>query len=110
MSEPTTDNEGRKRVEESSGIRFTIPWLGGTKIEIKGRDVFFTAIIVGVAMLLVRFDAHQEATAAIAKTQSRTEEHIQEMIYVLSLSEKKRAELNLQMPDSLRKKLATKQP
>lgn len=99
----------RRTTEGRTGFKITIPLLGGTKIEATGKDVFITAIIVGITVALVVLYDHKEATAKehtnLADRVNVMADHLSEQTYVLTLPQEKREALNLQMPDTLRKKI-----
>lgn len=82
----------------------------GTKARFYGKQLssvlFLAAVVVGVGYLINQHDS--KASEAMAKIQSNQEglaQHMDEMIYVMSLSEKDREKLNIAMPATLRSKL-----
>lgn len=114
MSEATdkkrrAEDRDEGATERRSGFKITIPWLGGAKIEATGKDVFLTAIIAGLAVALIMLNDHKDATASdhklIEDHLRQMETNVAEQTYVLTLDQKKREALNLQMPESLRGKL-----
>jgi hypothetical protein len=92
-----------------SGGDVKIGWMG-FKLEGKGRAV----VSVVLALVVIGRSSWRAGTRTIRKRRSvrcqQTHEHAQiderlnEMIYVLTLSSEEKERLNLQMPDSLRRK------
>lgn len=99
--------EGEK---EMNGFRITIPFLGGTKLEVTGKDVFITAIITGIAITLVVLFDHKDVNAnehkVVAEQVKKLSENLEAHTYVLTLSQERREKINLEMPESLRKKVS----
>ncbi len=82
----------------------------GTRIKFYGRQLtnvlLIAAVVVGVGYLIYQHDSKSSETMAkIQLNQTVLAEHMDEMIYVMSLSEKEREKLNISMPASLRSKL-----
>jgi hypothetical protein len=82
----------------------------GTKIKFYGRQLtsflFMAAVVIGVGYLIHQHDVNAvEAMTKIQSNQQILAEHMDEMIYVISLSEKDREKLNISMPPSLRNKI-----
>lgn len=82
----------------------------GTRVKFYGKQLgsmlFLAAVVVAVIYLINQHDSR--AADAMAKVQANQEalsQHMDEMIYVISLSEKDREKLNISMPASLRNKL-----
>lgn len=91
-----------------SGGGVKIGWMG-FRIEGKGRavvGVVLAAIVVGA--LGVGLYVHDARSEASSKERSREhvqlEDRLNEVVYVLTLSQEQRERLNLAIPDSLRRK------
>lgn len=101
--------ERRSRTEGRSGFKITIPLLGGAKIEATGKDVFIVAIIVGLALSLSWSWDHKDATAkehgTLTQAVGELKDQVSEHTYVLTLPQERREALNLQMPETLRRKV-----
>jgi hypothetical protein len=92
----------------------------GLRTRVRGHDIIVVILLVlmfGVilffmwqndrnlaALLSAQAVHNEEVHQALATNQKNLTEHMEDMIYVLSLSEKDRQKLKLAMPDSLRKR------
>lgn len=87
----------RRRKEDSFEYE---GWLG--KFKAAGSSVVpvVVAIALAGALAFMVYD-HDKRTS---EQQTKLSEHMDEMIYVISLPESERAKLNVNMPDSLRRK------
>lgn len=82
----------------------------GTRIKFYGKELstilLLVAVVVGGAYLILQHDSKaSEAMSKLQVNQEMLSQHMDEMIYVMSLSEKEREKLNISMPASLRNKL-----
>ena len=81
----------------------------GTKIKFYGKEVsallLVAAIAAGGVYLILQHDSKaSESMSKIQANQEALTQHMDEMIYVMSLSEKDREKLHISMPESLRAK------
>jgi hypothetical protein len=108
-SETATEKRAEERAELE--VRALGWWARIRSKDLK--DVYSFVAIICLVVALVWLDNHKEATATnhkvVESSLKEMKEHIAEQTYVLTLSQEKRDALNLQMPDSLRKKLAKNQ-
>ena len=79
----------------------------GTHAKFRGNNVSIFLIaavsVCGLGYLLYQHDQHSiERQAKLEASQIQIEKHMEEMIYVLTLTEKERTSLDLAMPASLR--------
>jgi hypothetical protein len=106
--EPNETNGGRRREIALS--------LGPLKVTLRGYDVLLTLIccgLVGLGTLIYyndkagakEMEAFHTQHHIIIEAQKRQEDAFREMTYVISLPQDKRDKLNLEMPDSLRKRI-----
>src|SRR5579859_7551544 len=82
----------------------------GTRIKLYVRQLssvlLVAALAAGLVYLLNQHDSKaSESMAKIQANQEALAQHMDEMIYVMSLSEKDRERLNISMPESLRAKV-----
>lgn len=82
----------------------------GTRIKFYGRQLtsvlLMVMIVIGIGYLISQHDSKaSEAMSKIQANQEALAQHMDEMIYVISLSEKDREKLNISMPPSLRNKI-----
>jgi hypothetical protein len=81
----------------------------GLRTRVRGHDVIVVILVLvvmfGLGFLLWQHDRDTAVIhAELAANQKALAEHMEDMLYVLSLSETDRQKLNLAMPDSLRKR------
>ena len=104
MSEAPVERENGNGRRGGIILRF---W--GVMIELRGLTVIMSAVFLIVAAVLVGLFLHdrdsQSALTRLLVEQTATTQAVQEFTYVITLSQEKRDQLRLQMPDSLRKKL-----
>lgn len=77
----------------------------GVKLSGKGRAVIAVFIVVAILAGLYFHDVKGEAAGAQRQKEHMTmDERLNEVVYVLTLSQAERERLNLAVPDSLRRK------
>jgi hypothetical protein len=91
-----------------------IGWMG-FRLEGKGRAVVGVLLALAVvAILMAGGYAHdkknEEASTQRQKEHTAMEERLNEVVYVLTLSQQERERLNLSIPDSLRRKQIERTP
>lgn len=89
----------------------------GTRIRLYGKQMSCVALFFAVAAggwymadkhdtnAAAANEASLKAIGVVQSNQQKLAEHMDEMIYVMSLSERDREKLNIAMPNSLRSKL-----
>lgn len=96
------ENGGTKRRE----ITFS---LGPLKMTLRGYDVLLSLLFAGVVGLGVYVFKTNETFATehkdIVESNGRQEQAFAEMVYILQLDAEERKKLNLQMPESLKRKM-----
>lgn len=94
----------RRAVDREDSLEISGP--AGVKARVKGP----TAVVVGaIALCSVGLGylsyEHDKKTDVIISNQQKLDEHMEEMIYVLSRTDGERASLHLAMPESLARKI-----
>jgi len=94
-----------------SGLVIRLPW--GVVLEVRGLSIIMAAVLVVVGLTLIGVFLHDRDSQTILlrllSEQVATKEAQIEFTYVITLPQEKREALKLQMPDTLRKKLAQQQ-
>ncbi len=109
-----TDHENGRR----QTIRIPVPW-GSGYIEIRGISVITSLTFTVVCMIGVMLYAHENIRDKdedalvmrmdqLSARQQETTEAQRELNYIMTLTPEQRARLNLEMPDSLRKRMRSR--
>ena len=99
--------------EERQQDELEVTGPGGTKIRARGYDIMVIMVIVGITLLgYVLWEHKMEAKAGqesmkveITKSLDKVAQSQEELSYLISLTPEQKAKLNLEMPESLRRRL-----